>query len=59
MVRYRGTPVDAKVYTIQPQHALTTMNPKDVPFTIDPKVVIVEVNKNNNYYKYLLMLLFL
>lgn len=44
MIRFKGTPVDAKVFTIQPQQlALSTMNPQDVPFTIDPKVVIVEV----------------
>lgn len=50
MIRCRGTPVDAKVYTIQPQQlALSTMNPNDVPFTIDPKVVIVEVQKNTSH----------
>lgn len=44
MIRCKGIPIDAKIYTIQPQPlSLTTTNPKDVPFTIDPKVVIVEV----------------
>lgn len=60
MIRCRGTPVDAKVYTIQPQQlALSTMNPNDVPFTIDPKVVIVEVQKIHHTFTFTLKIIFL
>ena len=49
MIRSKGVPVDAKVYAITPTSlSLTTTNPKDIPFTVDPKVVIVEVNLINN-----------